>query len=247
MRLEIVETAEYQASAYIVVLCDFKLRRRDLMLIEDNQAFESGKEKAEFPTLDFSIPQVRYESTASFTNTEGQKFTIRVSGLDIAAVEKYSKELQVYFNVLPGAPIFSLPDEQSQPKEEKVDQPSKPEINIDIELVEQIKKPDYTEGAFAEELTIDEWEDITFIFNPSPNFEISFSVEGSVNIKITRIRDGKEVYKKTLNSTISSTPINPNKNFRDNDKSKGFKMVVNGNKNDSRFFFNSNVEFKRQT
>lgn len=217
------------------------------MVLEDNQSFESGKNKSELPALDFSIPQGRYESTASFTNTEGQKFILRISGLDRAAVEKYSKELQVYFNVLPSAPNFSLPDEQSQPKEEKVAQPSKPEINIDIELVEQIKKPDYTEGAFGDELFIDEDKDIRFIFNPSPNFEISFRVEGSVNIIITRIRDGKKVYEKTLNSTTSPMPPIINENFQDNDRSKGFTMLVSGNKNDSRFLFNSNVEYRQLT
>lgn len=56
----------------------------------------------ELTSLEFSQPEYcypHYNSTARFKNNKGQEFIIRVSGLNQAIVEQYTRSLHAYFEV----------------------------------------------------------------------------------------------------------------------------------------------------
>lgn len=72
----------------------------------------------ELISLEFCVPKSRYYSVARFKNNKGQEFLVRVSGLDRQAVEQYTKNLNVYFEILPSESILPQPDTISKSEED---------------------------------------------------------------------------------------------------------------------------------
>ncbi|MBD2538187.1 hypothetical protein [Coleofasciculus sp. FACHB-SPT36] len=72
----------------------------------------------ELISLEFCAPKPRYCSVARFENSKGQEFLVRVSGLDRQAVEQYTKNLNVYFEILPSESILTQPDTISKSEED---------------------------------------------------------------------------------------------------------------------------------
>jgi len=72
----------------------------------------------ELISLEFCTPRPRYYSVARFENNKGQEFLVRVSGLDRQAVEQYTKNLNVSFEILPSESILPQPDTISKSEED---------------------------------------------------------------------------------------------------------------------------------
>jgi hypothetical protein len=72
----------------------------------------------ELISLEFCTPRPRYYSVARFENNKGQEFLVRVSGLDRQAVEQYTKNLNVFFEILPSESILPQPDTISKSEED---------------------------------------------------------------------------------------------------------------------------------
>jgi hypothetical protein len=70
-----------------------------------------GNRESELRPVEFSSPRCRYESVARFKNDKGQEFRIWVSGFDLNAVERYTKELHVDLEVLRDEPNQVLEEE----------------------------------------------------------------------------------------------------------------------------------------
>ena len=74
----------------------------------------------ELISLEFCTPRPRYYSVARFENNKGQEFLVRVSGLDRQAVEQYTKNLNVFFEILPSESILPQPDTISKSEEDLI-------------------------------------------------------------------------------------------------------------------------------
>lgn len=81
------------------------------MAQEACQSPENRDENDELIHLEFSPPESRYESVGLFQNEKGQQFLIRVNGADKVAVERYTKDLRIHFEV--------FPDESMQPRQKE--------------------------------------------------------------------------------------------------------------------------------
>lgn len=91
---------------------------------------------SELKYLEFSTPEPRYESFASFENEKGQQFIIRVRGCDRAAVEQYTSNLSAYLELelLPNESI-QRPQEESFMPEGEAEQLLLQEETIPLEQI----------------------------------------------------------------------------------------------------------------
>ena len=174
------------------------------MAHEDNQSIENGSEKAEFSPLDFSFPQCRYESTARLTNSQGQQFIIRVNGFNKAAVEKYSRELRIYFNVLSDTSTLPLQQDESEPKGDRTNPEFSSnqnlDLNLDIEVIGSGDIPPVFETIFPLEFSVEQGELLKFRSEITKKISINISVAGTIKAELVRLRDGKLVDKAELNT-----------------------------------------------
>lgn len=89
---------------------------------------------SELKSLEFSTPEPRYESFASFENEKGQQFIIRVRGCDRADVEQYTRNLSAYLELLPNESI-QLPQEEIIMLESEAEQLLLQEETIPLEQI----------------------------------------------------------------------------------------------------------------
>jgi len=187
---------------------------------EVSQSPQGNNERTQLTKLDFSLPQCRYESIARFENENGQPVLIRVSGHEKAAVEQYTSELRVDFEVLADEPS-QFPEEEGrtseketeQPpsqgeltqKEERADQQSIQDLQIVIEAIEaeEIKLP--VIRRFSLDPLIGNGVTHEYLFTDKTQADIKIIAHAG-KVRAELFQGGKKVDSKVVDKILNSLP-----------------------------------------
>jgi hypothetical protein len=189
---------------------------------------EENNKMSELKSLDFSTPELIYESFASFENEKGQQFIIRARGCERSAVEQYTRNLRTYLEVIPSESI-QLPQEENIVPEGEAEKPSiqgeaisleqviAPQQTRDIEVafkvakVQDIGQPyvlNFRLGAI-QEVPIDEGESqtITYPIGRKPQVTVNVT-SGRVKFELVQVRSGKQKVVATKEDVSGSDILN---------------------------------------
>jgi hypothetical protein len=166
------------------------------MNFKANESPESGNKKTKLPVLNFSLPELSYESVAHFSNEQGQQFSIRISGPNKTAVEQYTRELCNKFNILIA---------QTKELETRLEQESIEDIEIPKDLLSKnSNRSNLPEVLPSGDLPVN--KQVKYKFPSTQEIKITISIQlGNVEAKLRRMKDNKmiELTQSDTDSSIS--------------------------------------------
>jgi hypothetical protein len=119
-------------------------------------------------------------------------------------VEKYSRELRIYFNVLSDTSTLPLQQDESEPKGDRTNPEFSSnqnlDLNLDIEVIGSGDIPPVFETIFPLEFSVEQGELLKFRSEITKKISINISVAGTIKAELVRLRDGKLVDKAELNT-----------------------------------------------
>jgi hypothetical protein len=197
-------------------------------------------------SMSFSTPVCRYESVATFTNTQGHQFDLRVTGIEEAAIRRYIEEVRLELEILPDVPVVSEKDEvrQSYSTTEKLAAKPTPDREVTIAI-----EPRHTEGLrppyvlrLRLDPTLDAGQAHTYTFTDALEARVTVSASGG-QVSASLAQGGQAVANAQVDVFAGGAPPNADVVARvGQNAATNFELTVTGGANGSKYSLRGDVK-----